>query len=430
MVSNRELETMLRNVMAAQGALTKQSLLKKYGEVVGFADVLQFIYNPYFKTGISRQKFGKAAYFAEVHKPTYTSGTDYTIFALIDYLWHNNTGTDADLLLIARHLCNTDAKWLVEAVVTQNAKIGVTATTLNKVFGPGFIPVVGCMLGTKYEDVANVQWPCIVTEKLDGIRRILIKDNGVCRMYSRSGHEDNSLVDILAEAVHLPDNHVYDGELIAIGEHKDAIATRQATSSASAKQGDKGGLVFNVFDTLPTMEFYSGVSSMYALMRKARLHKVLEELPDLRFIKEVPVLKIADNFDEVAAIAANIWNAGGEGVMLNEANSLYEVKRSKHLIKLKRVKEYELPVVGFLEGKGKYTGMVGSILVDYKGQHVAVGSGLTDDDRAYIWDNQEAYLGSIVELDSFGESVNKQGIVSLNCPIFKRFKVMKGGQHE
>ena len=227
----------------------KLYLLKKNENVPGLKEILKFIYNPYCKTGISDKKLEKAQAFM-------CMGKDATWQQAISYFTRNQTGTDNDLAFARAFIGSTpdEAKWLAEAIVTQDLKIGVTATSLNKVYGADFIPKIGCMLGTLYGDVGpqKTKWPCIVTEKLDGIRRIIVKENGVVRCYSRSGHEDTGLIEIIKEAEYLPDNMVYDGELLAKGTYKDNIALRQATNSIANSSGAKTGLTFNVFDMIPS----------------------------------------------------------------------------------------------------------------------------------------------------------------------------------
>ena len=340
-----------------------------------------------------------------------------------------------------------DAMRLAVALVTQNLKIGITATSLNKVYGSDFIPKTGCMLGTPFDDVgsSHVAWPCIVTEKLDGIRRILVKENGVCRFYSRSGHEDTGLIQIAEEAKWLPDNYMYDGELLAAGTFKDCIAQRQATNSIANSKGAKTGLTFNVFDMVPVKEFYSGRCGMPATDRKIILGATLMDESirfldenwnyriiafglhrDLQFIKPVPILGLVRSLAEVEPIVDVIWKRGGEGVMLNVSSAPYEVKRTKKLLKIKHVEEFVLPVVDIQEGSGKYEDMMGAIVCLYTASdgtqsYVGVGSGFTDDQRRDIWDNPGAYIGRKAEIESFGESTNAQGYKSINCPIFKRF---------
>ena len=418
----------------------KLYILKKNESLPGLKEILKFIYNPYCRTGISDKKISK-----------YTNSTiakeDITYQQAIEYFKNHTTGSDADIYFATKFIANQpdDVQWLAKAIVTQDLKIGVTATSLNKVYGKDFIPKIGCMLGTLYGDVGpqKTKWPCIVTEKLDGIRRIIIKENGNVKAYSRSGHEDTGIVDIMDEVKkYLPDNTVYDGELLAAGKYKDNIAIRQATNSIANSGGVKTGLIFNVFDIIPVDEFYAGVSKHDALNRKILLAATFKDdeglqilrpndwwalrqsfgvTQELHYIRVVPVLGLVKNMAEVEPIVASIWARGGEGVMLNSTVGKYEIKRSKELLKVKHTEEHVLTIVDMTEGTGKFEDMLGALVVDYKGNKLGVGSGFTDQQRQYIWDNYSAYIGRQVEIETFGESKNALGEVSLNCPIFKRF---------
>lgn len=427
----------------------KQYLLKKNEQVPGLKEILKFIYDPYTRTGISKAKLAKALKIAEARGP-YVMGNEPFISwqEMIQYLKAHTTGNDSDLAMAARFINCTKAMYpeaeeLAKAIVTQELKIGVTATTLNTAYGKDFIPKIGCMLGTLYGDVGpeKTKWPCIVTEKLDGIRRILVKENGICRCYSRSGHEDTGLVEIMADAKYLPNNTVYDGELLAAGTFKDCIAQRQATNSIANSKGAKTGLTFNVFDMIPLDEFRSGASRDSAKVRKITLGATLmdesiqylepERWPmliqafgihrELKAIKPVPILGVVKCMAEVETIVNDIWARGGEGVMLNSATGKYEIKRSKELLKVKHTEEHVLEVVDILEGTGKFEDMMGALVVTYKGNKLGVGSGFNDAQRMEIWNNPEKYIGRKIEIDTFGESTNALGETSLNCPIFKRF---------
>lgn len=427
----------------------KLYLLKKNENVPGLKTILKFIYDPYTRTGISKAKLAKALKIAEARGPYVIGNEPFISYTeMIDYLKTHTTGNDCDITMAARFINCTkvmypEAEELAKAIVTQDLKIGVTATSLNKVYGADFIPKIGCMLGTLYGDVGpeKTKWPCIVTEKLDGIRRILVKENGVCRCYSRSGHEDTGLIEIVEDAKYLPNNTVYDGELLAAGTFKDCIAQRQATNSIANSKGDKTGLTFNAFDMVPLDEFRAGISNDKALVRKITLGATLMDEsiqhlePDkwpmliqafgihteLKAIRPVPILGLVKCMADVEPIVNEIWARGGEGVMLNSTVGKYEIKRSKELLKVKHTEEHVLEVVDILEGTGKFEGMMGALVVDYNGNKLGVGSGFNDAQRKDIWDNPEKYLGRSIEIDTFGESTNALGEKSLNCPIFKRF---------
>lgn len=429
-------------IRKTSGTNDKMYLLKKNQNVPGFKQAMKFIYDPYTRTGISKAKLNKAMKMRSM----FPSTEPISMQDAIDYFSSHTTGTDADLAYAAYFIYqfedNEVTMEFAKALVTQDLKMGVSATSLNTAYGADFIPKIGCMLGTLYGDVGSqkTKWPCIVTEKLDGIRRILVKENGVIRCYSRSGHEDTGLVEIMEDAKWLPNNTVYDGELLAAGTFKDSIALRQATNSIANSGGDKTGLTFNAFDMVPVDEFHAGKSTQNALVRKITLGATLMDESiqllderwveliqafgihrELKCIRTVPILGLVKNILDVEPIVAKIWAAGGEGVMLNATTGMYEIKRSKDLLKVKHTEEHTLEVVDFLEGDGKFEDMLGALVVNYKGNKLGVGSGFTDAQRQLIWDNQEKYLGKLVEIETFGESKNALGEVSLNCPIFKRF---------
>lgn len=440
-----EVAKIVEQILGTSGSLAKQQVLLNNSTNDTFKAILKFIYDPYNKCGIGEAKLKKAMERVSITEVTEEPASPEKV---ITYLTKNNTGADAYVNAAAKWILKVDsyynypgATFLAIALVTQNLKMGVATKTLNAVYGEDFIPVVGCMLGTLYANVSNPKWPCIMTEKLDGIRRILVKKDGVIRAYSRSGHEDFGMTEIVKEAKYLPNNFVYDGELIAIGNFVDNIACRQATSSIANSGGSKSGLGFNIFDMIPVEDFFTGRSPIKALDRKIRLAATLrdESLKNLRpedykqliiafgidenlhVIKPVPILGLAKSIDDVTPVLNGIFARKGEGVMLNSVDGPYEVKRSKALMKLKFVDEIVLEVTGMVEGSGKNEDTLGALVVDYNGTKVGVGSGFTDYQRNEIWNNKDKYIGRKIEIDTFGESTNMSGTKSLNCPIFKRF---------
>ncbi len=437
-----EIAAAIKAVLNAKGTNAKQHVLSANQNVDGFQEVLKFIYNPYNKTGISSAKLAKTVSLGG------NAQEAMSYSEILDYFTTHTTGSAADLAVAAAFINQVeqdcpDAVFLAKAIVTQELKIGVTATTLNTVYGDTFIPKIGCMLGRRLDTLRldQLTWPYIVTEKLDGIRRILVKENGACTMYSRAGHQDEGLVDIMSEARHLPDNAVYDGELLAIGAFNDSIEERQATASIANTKGIKKGLTYNIFDMIPLNEFRAGASYDDARRRKTALgaffmdesiqHIEAEKWPMLiqacgahqqfSFIKYVPILGLARNMSEVDEIVTGLWAQHKEGVMLNSVGGKYVLNRTRELIKIKHTEEKVLRIIDIIEGTGKFEGCMGSVIVDYKGSSVGVGSGFTDEQRQYVWENQSKIIGMDIEVDTFGESTNAGGGVSLNCAIFKRF---------
>lgn len=445
----------LANIKAASGSNDKKALLQKYADMEDLMYALKIAYDPYLRTGIGLKKLGKVVHKEAIDrlgKPIKIGLVEVDLAMVYDYFKNNPTGTGADVAFahkfVGQFNAASQSKVLADIamqLVTKTLKIGVTAKTLNKVYGDDFIPLIGIMRGKHYEDRKHkVKGPYIATEKIDGIRRLLVKENGNVSMYSRSGIPDEGLVDIEAEAKFLPDNCVYDTELKAIGEFENAIALRQATASIANRKGVRRGLTCNAFDMIPIADYKRGKSTHDAKTRKIMLgalfgdesieclipgtyKKAIEDHKidhDFQFIKVVPIEGVANTEEEIMLLAEPIWRRGFEGIMLNTFTGLYDftVTQSDSILKVKNVEEHELKVVGVEAGKPghKYENTLGALLVDYKGYQVGVGMGLSDDLRNKWWSNPELIIGKVIEAECFGESTNKQGGISLNCAVFKR----------
>ena len=105
--------------------------------------------------------------------------------------------------------------------------------------------------------------------------------------------------------------------------------------------------------------------------------------------------------------------------MINISDALYEAKRTKNLLKVKAMQDCDLKIIGFEEGTGKNKGTLGAVIVDYKGFAVKVGSGFTDEDRKYFWENKDKLFGRVITVQYFEETTNKKdNSLSLRFPVF------------
>lgn len=82
--------------------------------------------------------------------------------------------------------------------------------------------------------------------------------------------------------------------------------------------------------------------------------------------------------EELAAVEA----LGGEGLMLRQPGSKYEVGRSLTLLKIKSFKDAEATVLEHQPGKGKHKGRLGALLLQMAdGTQFSVGTGFSDAER-------------------------------------------------
>ena len=97
--------------------------------------------------------------------------------------------------------------------------------------------------------------------------------------------------------------------------------------------------------------------------------------------------------------AKKLIKEGMEGAMLIRPGSFYQKgKRVNYSIKLKYRPTADLLCIGTVPGEGKYTGMIGAlVLQDSNSRIVCVGSGLNDIDRKQA--NSLSYIGKIIEIN-------------------------------
>src|SRR5690606_24828198 len=102
--------------------------------------------------------------------------------------------------------------------------------------------------------------------------------------------------------------------------------------------------------------------------------------------------------------------AGAEGLMLRRGSSLYHTQRTSDLMKLKPLHDAEAIVVAYVPGKGRLTGMMGSLLVeDSDGRRFRVGTGFSDAER-----RNPPPLGAVI-------TYQFSGLTSSGLPRFARY---------
>lgn len=398
----------------------KEGILKRNQDNKLLKDIFMFVYNPYIVTGISKKKINK-----KINSPNPSMPFISNIQEMMDYLKENNTGKDLDILAIQNFikLAPEELQELYTQIATKSLKIGITAKTLNKIYGKGFIPEFNVMLANKYFDrVDKVKGEFIVTTKLDGGRSVIIKDDGKIKIFTRQGQPIEDLIEIEEEAKLLPDNMVYDGELLLKNDKRlKSKDLYRATMKETRKDGIKKNLIFNCFDMLPLEDFQNGICKKPCIDRKFELHEIMEDLK-LEHIIEVPILYIGKDKDVVLELLEKARKNDEEGVVVNISNAPYECKRGNNLLKVKVMQSADLKIIGFEKGDGKFSNTLGKIIVDYKGYEVGCGSGFTDEDREYIWNNQDKLLGRTAEVQYFEETENQNGGMSIRFPVFKSIR--------
>jgi DNA ligase-1 len=232
-----------------------------------------------------------------------------------------------------------------------------------------------CYDQDKHEKIVDGWWMSI---KYDGVRAVW---DGI-NMKSRTG-KIYTLPDFLSNQLKtIVDTEgkpiVLDGELWAGNDtfaFMSGLARKYENNDELWKQVKY--MVFDTIPTIPTTPFEDRIRTVQTAIQRAKPTHV----KGVKFHK----LKLSETnvMDELIKVEKD----GGEGIVLRRPGSLYTVNRSHDMLKVKSWRYTEAEVLGYIEGTGKYKGMVGSLAVksdqvddENPGRWVSfkVGSGLND----------------------------------------------------
>jgi DNA ligase-1 len=238
---------------------------------------------------------------------------------------------------------------------------------------------------------AKARWPLVATGKYDGVRAMTQLIGPVTR--SRKLIPNLHIREALSA---LPLN--LDGELIA--------GTFQETQSAVMTHTGRPDFQFYVFDYFSSLPY---INRMDLLARV--------DLPSFcRFVptQNVSCMSDLEQFEE------RVLSEGLEGVVLRDPTGRYKQGRStpreNYLARFTREERDEAEVIGFEErmhnaneqtrderGYAKRSthqenmvpmDTLGALQLRMQGAHFKCGTGFTDTQRQYIWDNRDQFVGS------------------------------------
>ena len=413
---DESIKVIFDELKSTSSRLSKENILDRVKSNDAFSVVLDFVLNPYITTGLSDKKITK-----KVSVPALKELHSFT--EALEFLKQNNTGSDEIIASIQKFIRDRapDMSEFYRTVFTKSIKVGIGATTVNKVYGREFIPQFEVMLADKYFD--NAEWvdgkEFTITLKLDGIRCVAIKQAGKVKFFSRQGQEILGLVELQKELESINKaSFVLDGELIVDGPGTSADQYKVTTQVVRTK-GDKKGVTFYAFDVLKVEEFEKQkCETPYNLRRK-----ILEqEFMFLNHVTPIPALYSGTDTQRVFDLLELVREQHKEGVMVNINDAMYDFKRTRNLLKVKVMQDVDLAITGFEEGAGRLAGTLGRINVDYKGNILGVGGGFSDEQRKWFWDNKDTLIGRVISVQYFEETQNANGIPSLRFPVFKELR--------
>ena len=378
-----------------------------------FTSTLKWLLDPFVLTGISSKKLSKNV--------SYDTTPIQTWEDMMAYFENHHTGSDDDIRIVQGFIESQpeEQREYYRALVTKSLKLGVDAKSVNDVI-PNLIPTFSVQLGIPREKckIKSGDWFSL-SQKLNGNRCVFV--NG--KMMSRQGKEFTGLDHILSDIQKVVNNGiVLDGELVGKNEEglSDSANFQKSTGIANSKDADKTSLKYVIFDTLRLEEFQNGKSEYTYKIRRQLLLKLKETIAkhNLKNIEVVQMFYEGTDQTEIDKWLDYCEEHDYEGCMIN-LDSPYECKRVKSLQKVKAFKDIDLMCISVNEAiTGKYKGTLGSITCKYKNGTVDVGSGFSDEQRNYYFNNPNEIVGKIVTVKYKEATTNKNGGESLQFPVF------------
>lgn len=272
------------------------------------------------------------------------------------------------------------------------------------------------LLAESVERANQYQFPCYVSEKLDGVRCLIGEGN----MVTRSNHSFKpNMLQVFQALI----NYATEEGLILDGEiyyPNDDFGKLMSVVSSDVETIKASGMKFYCFDAVSVDEWNSDKQTTPYRLRLERLI----EFANKYHVDTLVVLPqhLMNNAEEVEAYYRQIKGQNGEGVMLRSPSSPYQFTRSKSIVKYKVWLTCEAEVVSVHQQgcpvkyaeevrieNGKQCGYkktAGSVTVRIlPDQPLESGAyqncTFTGDDgirlRKEIWDNRDKVVGRIVE---------------------------------
>jgi DNA ligase-1 len=411
----------IEEMKATSSTNDKKSILQKYDSPV-LRKLFEYVYSPFKQYYVTSDNLKKRQ---DLSFDNYDD-----LFSLLDDLNERRvTGHSAIQSVNGFIEKNKEFADVIYDVIDRNLKTRATTTLINSVM-PGTVPTFDVALAEKFEgnekkvNFDSGEW--WASRKLDGVRCLaVIDENGDIKFYSRAGNEFLTL-GVLAEELKSLNlrSVVLDGE-VCIMKDGGLEDFQGIIKEIGRKEHTIQNPMYYVFDMLQTEEFNNQSGEIPLSTRLLQLGVFFSLHSDLKCVAPLVQIQVSsrEHFEEMVADATNL---GYEGIMIRKDVG-YEGKRSKNLLKVKKMHDAEYVVVDVENGIHRVIEagreveeeMLRAVMVEHKGNRVRVGSGFSIDQRRFYYQNPDEILGKTITVQYFEETTDQHGDHSLRFPVIK-----------
>ena len=325
---------------------------------------------------------------------------------------------------------------ILTAVLNKKLTIGLSFTSFKSLTGLSsskpFEVTLACHLeNVKGVDPVDGTW--FASRKCDGIRTVakITKNSGTTTVefISRQGKPITTLDNCITALVWFVRNEA-DGVYYADGEGCIVNANGDEDFQAILKEIRRkdwtiANPCYQLFDFVTEDEFLGKTKSPNFDVRYAKMLSMINgnTYSTIKVLHQEILHNQSDFNRWEGYVSAGNW----EGFMLRK-NEEFKTGRLKTLLKVKKflddefvVKDIETAEMTTAEpglGNVKYMG-VKSLIIEYKGCKVSVGSGLSKDQRKDWFADPSKILGKTITVKYFEETQDQTGSWSLRFPVLK-----------
>lgn len=345
---------------------------------------------------------------------------------LLKYIVINNSGRDEDIIIckawcLSKELSEDETNF-VKQMITKKFRLGCDKKVVNSVI-PKLISTWDVQQAypiSEKNEPKDGEWFAL-SQKLNGNNCAYYKG----QLISRQGKPFTGLDHIIKDIERLPkhENYMFNGELIR--KNYDNLSDNDnfqiGTGIINSDESDKSCIKFVIYECIPNEEFENGESKLkYKARREQILNPLTTAISHLNTdnLEVVSIIYEGSDKSVIQPLLDKADKDGWEGLMLNK-DTKWKNKRNNGILKVKSFKHADIRCIDIVEGDGKYKETLGLIKCDYKGYELGVGSGFTDEQRNYYWNNPDEIIGKIVQIKFKGETKNKNGGISVQFPIFE-----------
>ncbi len=268
-----------------------------------------------------------------------------------------------------------------------------------------------CMLAGNYNP-KRIKYPCLVEEKLDGIR--VIFTNGHAQSRNRKEKPALKQISKIFDEHFGRKKYLIDTEIT--GENfNEASSLVNSTTNLDYKAVQEK-LTINLLDII--YKTTNNQAFFYRLSYRSSLFAWFSGT-NLTFKWKLPESEIAYTYKDLNTFYKKMLSSGKEGIIIKDFDSKYIYKRSSAMMKRKPFKDATALIVGFECSEGmcpdcslkistgniltcttcNKTGKIikpnqlGKFVCKYKGKELRVGGGIKQKDRELFWATRETLIG-------------------------------------